>query len=454
MQLPPCGTHVWRQCNTLAMSRNFAEEDMDILHPRIDRRNETNGITGSGFPLFEWLLALCSKIFGHVFLLNRIFSLLISTLAILALYHLLMSLGIARNMAAAGALLLLSIPEFYYHSINALPDIMALAAALGALYYGLQLSKELGQRSFFLFFVLSAIAGLIKFQFLIIPFAGIAAFDFKNKKTIYFISLCTAVLSVVTAWYFYALRLTESNNLREFGLWIKPVTRQEKFQTLAGNLTMDLPEVLMGWPLFIALMILLIVCFRQLRMGRNAWILLLWLLGFAAFYFAAIERMQHHSYYFMPMLPFFIIVFLLLFKKKNLSIKLLYAVLGLNTAWAMVRIIPSRWVEGKYNIPAEFSNHATLAEFSHYLPPNSKVVIGPDISGCIYFYFTHTKGYSFERAEELITIKQNQPDIENMRAAGIRYLIIRDGSVLSPMAETLHLKRKVATIGQFEIWEL
>ncbi|MES2616304.1 MAG: glycosyltransferase family 39 protein [Bacteroidota bacterium] len=454
MHLPPCGTHVWRQCNTLAMSRNFAEEDMNILHPRIDRRNETSGITGSHFPLFEWLLALASKPFGHHFLLNRLFSLLVSTMALFAFYQLLTLFAFSKKWALAGSLLLLSIPEMYYQSINALPDILALGCALFGMVYGIRFSREISMRNFFLFFLFSVIAGLVKFQFLILPFSCIVCFDLKNKKTLYFLSICTASLSIVLAWYYYALKLTRLNNLREYGLWIKPITIQEKLMTLGDNLIMDLPEILMGWPLFIAALFIALPQIRKVKLTLTTKQILMALAAFIVFYIVAIERMRQHSYYFMPLLPLLIIIALLFAKKKNIATPIVYGLLLLNMTWAMVRIIPSRWVEGKLQIPVEFSSPELYSQFAKHLPANSKCVVGPDISGCIYFYFTHSKGYSFEKAGELLTIKDNRIDIDNMRYAGIQYLIIRNGELLKPMEWQLRLQKKVAVIGEFEIWKL
>lgn len=454
MHLPPCGTHVWRQCNTLAMSRNFAEEDMNIFQPRIDRRNETNGITGSHFPLFEWLLALASKPFGHQFLLNRLFSLVISSVAMLAFYQLLLLFAFSKKWAIAGSLLLLSIPELYYQSINALPDILALTCALFGMVYGIRFSREISKHNFFLFFVFSVIAGLVKFQFLILPFSCIVYFDFKNKKTLYFLSLCTATLSFVLAWYYYALQLTQLNNLREYGLWIKPVTTSEKLSTLRDNLMMDLPEILMGWPLFIAAIVLGIWQIRKIKRTPTTTQIAMGLGAFIVFYIVAIERMRQHSYYFMPILPLLVVIVLLLAKKKNISTTVVYGILLLNMTWALVRIVPSRWVESKLQIPVEFSQPELYSQFEKHLPPNSKCVVGPDISGCIYFYFTHTKGYSFEKAEELLTIKNNRIDIDNMRMAGVQYLVIRNGELLKPMEWQLRLQKKIAVIGEFEIWKL
>ena len=59
------------------MARNYSEEGMNILEPKIDRRNYTDGITGSHFPLYEWCVAALSKVFGFSDTLPRILNLLI-----------------------------------------------------------------------------------------------------------------------------------------------------------------------------------------------------------------------------------------------------------------------------------------------------------------------------------------------------------------------------------------
>ncbi len=454
LNLPPCGTHVWRQCNTLAMARNFAEEDMDILSPRIDRRNATNGITGSNFPLYEWCLAALSKVFGFSDLLSRLFSMLLFSIGMWAFYCLLKQFGMSEQVALIGACMLLSIPELYYHSINALPDVMALSLSLWALVSWIQWQKEKKILILISALVLSIIAGLIKFQFLMLPISALVFMKWRWKSILLYSALWVLILAPVFVWYGYALELTRLNNLKEFGLWVLPISFQQKCNTLIGNLIMDLPEVLLGWPLLITSLILLLKGLRKIKFNRQFYFCMFWLIQFLCFYIVAIERMKNHTYYFIPLLPLFILVILILAKQLEKRSRLLIAVLVLNFAWAMVRIIPSRWVENKLQIPVEFSNVQLRNEFNKALPVNSKCVVGPDISGCIFFYFTHTKGYSFEFTEELVKVKQEQLDIDNMRAAGIKYLIIKDGALLEPFMNQINLKRKIKSIGSFEIWEL
>jgi len=57
MKLPAVGNHVWRQCNTLAVAKNYADESMNLLEPRVDKRFEKSGITGPQFTEDEYTLA-------------------------------------------------------------------------------------------------------------------------------------------------------------------------------------------------------------------------------------------------------------------------------------------------------------------------------------------------------------------------------------------------------------
>ena len=79
LKLPAVGNHVWRQCNTLAVARNYYQEDMNILYPRIDKRLYI-GVDIQGFWIFSkrpqvfelnhWYI----RNFGHVLFGSLLFS--------------------------------------------------------------------------------------------------------------------------------------------------------------------------------------------------------------------------------------------------------------------------------------------------------------------------------------------------------------------------------------------
>ena len=88
LKLPAVGNHVWRQCNTLAVARNYYQEDMNILYPRIDKRYHTNGITGPQFTSYDYTLALVYKAFGFSQNAHRYLSLIIGIFAIWGMFFL------------------------------------------------------------------------------------------------------------------------------------------------------------------------------------------------------------------------------------------------------------------------------------------------------------------------------------------------------------------------------
>lgn len=72
----------------MAVARNFYEEGMNILEPRVDKRGATNGITGMQFPSYEWLVAGSYELFGFHEMLPRLLNWLIYVAGLLAFYHL------------------------------------------------------------------------------------------------------------------------------------------------------------------------------------------------------------------------------------------------------------------------------------------------------------------------------------------------------------------------------
>jgi hypothetical protein len=451
INLPPCGSHVWRQCNTLGMSRNFATESMDILHPRIDRRNSSDGITGSHFPAYEWTLAMLSKVFGFSDLLSRIFSLFVFTIGMLAFYLFLKQIDFDFKYSLIGPLILLSIPQNYYDSMNAMPDLLALTLSLLSLYYLTIYFKKEQLLFMGIGLVLAAAAGLIKFQFLIIPLSSIVYIRLTKNNLVAIVLGAAIVISVVFLWYFYAIELTKLNNLREFGLWIKSITFEEKIKTIKSNLISDFPELIFGWPLFILFLFLLKkIGFK----GQIKHQIIIGFLGFLVFYMIAIERMQHHSYYFIALLPFLVLSILNSYRASGLKFNLLILICGLNFIWSFTRIVPSRWADGGKGIPEEFKNTAQRNLLTKEMKSSKISLVGPDVSGCVFFYFTNTKGYSINKFDELFKERKHGSELNAMLESGLDKILIYKTDSTDRLMASIKAKKLIDRVGDFEIWEI
>src|SRR3989344_7431345 len=75
--------HNWRQVTGDMVARNFYEVDNNILYPRLDFGGEKTGITGTEFPVLNYLMYLLSLIFGFHDWFGRLINLIVSSYGIL-----------------------------------------------------------------------------------------------------------------------------------------------------------------------------------------------------------------------------------------------------------------------------------------------------------------------------------------------------------------------------------
>ncbi|HEX3102439.1 MAG TPA: hypothetical protein VHQ01_11630, partial [Pyrinomonadaceae bacterium] len=68
----------WRECDLGGISRNFAQEGMNPLYPRIDWRGDGPGYAEMEAPIFPYLTAITYKIFGIHDYFGRIWAFLFS----------------------------------------------------------------------------------------------------------------------------------------------------------------------------------------------------------------------------------------------------------------------------------------------------------------------------------------------------------------------------------------
>jgi 4-amino-4-deoxy-L-arabinose transferase-like glycosyltransferase len=125
--------HFIRQVDTAAIARNFAEEGMNILFPRIDWRGSSSGMVEGEFPLFTYSVALLYRLFGEHVEFARLLNLIFFALTMLVLFK----LG-KRLFDTPTALLAIAIYAFnplaatFDHSFQ--PDSLLALATITTLY--------------------------------------------------------------------------------------------------------------------------------------------------------------------------------------------------------------------------------------------------------------------------------------------------------------------------------
>lgn len=129
---PPLETsHHWRQTSVLMVARNFTEQGVDLMHPRMDTAGTLTGITGMEFPLLNLLIAWGMLLFGDAYWPGRVIVLIAGSLGVLC-FHKLVGRHLGVRTAFYAALLLLFSLWFMY-ARKVMPDVFALSLVLAGL---------------------------------------------------------------------------------------------------------------------------------------------------------------------------------------------------------------------------------------------------------------------------------------------------------------------------------
>lgn len=431
LHLPPCSIHVWRQCNTLAVARNFYEENNTITQPRVDRRYDSDGVTGMQFPAYEWGLAQIYRLTGEHYFVQRSYALVISSIAILCTFLFFYKYRGDPLLGVLAAWFLTWSPEWYYHSINALPDILAFAAGTGALAaYGEWTQRKTTGR-FTLTILLLAMAGLVKIQYGI--FGGIIAAllvhqyrrNVISKKHFFHWTIGGGVaIAIVSGWYVYANQLIKSSGLYDYVLNIRPITNlPDALAIVKRNLISDLPELLFNYA---GTMLVLIGLFNYIRPdNRKKWVAIPAFILFILWYVVMLEQMKVHQYYMLPLLILAVFPVLngikwLLEGKRKIALWLLIIAMPV---LAMIRILPARWMKEDLGIPSAFADQRQLEQLIKAVPDHQPIITLPDESGCIWLYFLHKKGFSYAD-EGLFTTFNNKGELlfDEYKRRGAKWL--------------------------------
>lgn len=460
----PRNTHAWRQSNTLAVARNFYTEDMNILKPRVDRRLNTNGVTGMQFPSYEFALASLYKVFGEHNFLHRSLSLLISTIGIIAMF-LLSKLLLKNELAAAFAAVAYAFsPDLFYFGFTALPDILALAASVLGLY--LFLEWFLYQKNYWYFFsslALLVLAGLTKIQFLAVGFF-IAPLILQNlslskNRILALLTYGLTAVVVPVTWYIYSIQLIKKSGLYDFGIAFRPVNDFSLgINTIRKNLISDLPDVLLNYASFILLIIAIYFFFKN-KFWSSKWFyaMLIWTVSLIAYHIIELNQMKDHTYYMMPYLPLLFIMIAYAVRellKYKFSNTLLLLILFLEPILASARILPGRFLSDNPGIPKELYSDVSRNKLSTSIPSNQLSIVGPDISGCIYFYHLRQKGFGFDYANQLFENHGDIPYIEYCIQNGAKYLFSNDSSLKENPNLKSYIESLVITEGEFFVYKL
>jgi len=214
---PPLeASHNWRQITGLMVSRNFVEQNSNILYPRINDNYGTEGIVGMEFPLMNYLYFLIAKIFGYTHWYGRLINLLISSIGIFY-FHKIIERYFNSKIALLSAICLLASVWFAF-SRKMMPDTFCVSLILIAMYFGLKyldIGKAKNLILYILFStlaILSKIPAIIYLAIFVVPFLG-SKINLKNKIILAFSTFIPLIFT--TIWYF----IWNPYLSQKYGIW-------------------------------------------------------------------------------------------------------------------------------------------------------------------------------------------------------------------------------------------
>jgi tetratricopeptide (TPR) repeat protein len=449
--LPPGGFHLWRQTQGLAVARNFQEEGMNILKPRVDNRGNLSGITGMEFPLVNFLAACHYKVFGFSHAGSRLVILFFSVAAIVFCFLFFRQL-LADSIAALMTSFCLAFsPLFGYYALVMLPDVPMLAWLFASLFFLRKWAGELRWPFLFWALLCLAMAGMLKISalFVALYFMRVICQARKGGNTFWRLASLALALLLVLLWYLYAMHLSGAYGNFDFRLnpeWQRGLTGSLEvlvtvfFKWLPGFFVsvIQLPLLLLG----------LVVLARQKGSAAKDFTVF-FLAGFLAYAGMFYPMFTLHDYYMIPALPLLVLGCALGMRallKTSQKRKHVFWALWLLLV-VMVPLAGSLRYIWRFEDRSADRLHRLEIQLDRILPDKGqRLMVGCEDSPSVYLYFFHRRGWTIR--ESLGT-----REFERMVVKGASHLVC-DSRKFTSRPEIRRRLEKIASVGGFTVYRL
>ncbi len=432
---PPLDEHSWRQSDTAAVARNFAEESPNILYPRIDMRNQYSGITGMEFPLYNYGIFGIDTIFGYQNWHGRIISLIMSLVG-LAAFAKFIELRYTRRISLAATFTLALMPLWFYFSRNIQPDVSMVSLALVSLYCAQRYKKTHSRGLIYLAFGALTLACLVKIPalFVVPPLLvvfGASVFDVKNFLTWRLAGFTLVMGFLLAGWYWHSAQISAHYGLGQY---------------YYGDLDLHKSLALLKHGEFYRILAFYILPLKAstfiivgcLGLGalwsaiRRDLLPLVWLASIAIFLIIFANKSFYHNYYSLPIIPPIALLTALglrwlyqIFRRENKTLAL-----GLVGAFSLSLI----WVSYHRTLPL-YTLHtpefATLESQADKVSSRGDSVITNYGGNPLMLFFSHRKGWS------LLDTQLTPSIIAHLHQLGAHYIIRYVPGLSEPNASTV-----------------
>lgn len=298
---PPLDYHHHRQVNTAAIARNYAQDGLRFLEPRIDWEGPYKGRAATEFPLYMWLMGLLWPVAGLGAVWGRVLAALFSAGTACYLYVFLeRDLDPRRAFWAAVLFSFIPLEVFFGRTIQ--PEAIALLGTMGALFHWDR--SFTAERRAWDWLAATAWAALavgskLPYAFILVPLAfrgwqRVGAAAFRRPS---FWAAPVLALGAVWAWYRHA----------SAGVYVVPAHPSEflsmlRYDELARYVRFQFvsrqPELAIGW----AAMPFWLIGVRQAWRESRSFYFFWW--GLVAFSLVAAGGYAfHHEYTSLPFAP-------------------------------------------------------------------------------------------------------------------------------------------------------
>lgn len=397
------GIHVWRQTQTQSTIINYAQEDFNILNPRVNNRGNGDGIFRMELPVMQWSFAVFYKILDtDLPAASRVLTFIVGLLSLWGMFALIRNITSNKWMGMIGAWALNFSPVFYYYTVNPLPDNFSLCAGIWSLAWFFKWQQEQKTSQAVLSALMLSLATLSKLPFIVYGFVPAAYFiaDLIRNRKLRRENIAMAasfILFIIPAaiWYIKAIP-TWHNNGVVAGIsagesWARVLELLEYHALHMFPQLLIVPKML---PFF--LLGLVLVFSKRVRRHRTFPYLVACSVGVLIYFFYELNMIgTDHDYYMFPFLP---LIFLLVsygawmfFEKRK--IWLMVPAIAVMLYWpydTFIRIDP-RWNEEKpdFNIAyLEYRDELRAAT------PDDALVIVRDGTPYVVLYYLNKKGWS------------------------------------------------------------
>ncbi|WP_317899710.1 ArnT family glycosyltransferase [Aurantibacillus circumpalustris] len=323
----PGSIHQWRQTDCLSITKNYYEEGMHFLEPKIHYQGSFDGKAVSEFPILNYTVAFLWKIFGEHEFIYRLLEYLIFITAMFVLFNTMLRYYRSTLFAFFSVSIFLTSPLLAYYSLNFIADVPALSIGIIAfcLFLRFYTSKQI--KFFYFALLLATLAVLIKASalialcvllfFALLDILGLTKFFkteklFENKK----MPLTAIVVAIVAifSWYRFALAYNNNNSNNIFLLTLLPAWEMGEDQ-LIYNLKFlfnNLFPIFLNRPMFFLFMALVIFVTAKYKELSS---FLRYCFVFSALFFAVyillfFQVFSVHDYYLSNLMIFPVITFL------------------------------------------------------------------------------------------------------------------------------------------------